>query len=90
MTKEKLIKWFNEKNTVPIYGLQYGHRTQYPIEEDIIEIPSYSLFLSLGKDCFGYVWGWPGPDWNKYKFEDYGKTFSFDKEELIKYWSGHE
>jgi hypothetical protein len=29
-----------------------------------------------------YIWGWPGPDYNFYKFSDYGETWAFTKEEL--------
>lgn len=33
--------------------------------------------LDFGKDGFTYTWGWPGPDFNRYKFDDYGKTWAF-------------
>lgn len=34
--------------------------------------------------CFMYIWGFPGPDYDIFSFEDYGKTWAFTKEELIK------
>lgn len=36
------------------------------------------------EDAFYYIWGWPGPDVNIYKFEDYGKTWAFRKRDFQK------
>ena len=68
-----------------IYGYMYGQRTfNIPLEKDITFIPKDCLQIGKHKDCFIYVWGWPGPDANIYYFKDYGKTWSFCKEDLIK------
>ena len=34
------------------------------------------------KLAFIYAWGWPGPNFNTYYLEDYGKTWAFTEEEL--------
>ena len=34
--------------------------------------------------------GWPGPDCNMYDANNYGKTWTFSKEELLQYWKGIE
>jgi hypothetical protein len=36
----------------------------------------------VNPDCFVYIWGYPGPDGNIYEFKDYGKTWSFNKNDL--------
>ncbi len=66
-----------------IYGYMYGERQiSIPIEEDIIFINTKNLTISKNADCFVYIWGYPGPDGNIYKFNDYGKTWSFNKNDL--------
>lgn len=72
------------KNIGGIYGYMYGKRIpSTPIDKDIIFIEQKQLIIGKNADCFGYIWGYPGPDCNIYKFEDYGKTWSFDKNDLI-------
>lgn len=29
-----------------------------------------------------YIWGWPGPDYNIYSRENYGKDWAFTKQEM--------
>ena len=68
-----------------IYGYMYGQRIKSrPIEEDIIFIPQKDLQIGIHADCFIYIWGWPGPDGNIYEFKDYNRTWSFNKDDLIK------
>ena len=68
-----------------IYGYMYGQRSKnISLKEDITYIPKDCLQTGKYEDCFIYVWGWPGPDANIYYFKDYGKTWSFCKEDLIK------
>lgn len=75
----------NLYNKGGIYGYMYGQRIESrPIEEDIVFISKKYLQIGKHADCFIYVWGWPGPDVNFYEFKDYGKTWSFDKEDLIR------
>ena len=67
-----------------IYGYMYGERMKNsPIEEDIVFIKKRYLQVGKHADCFIFIWGWPGPDGNIYEFKDYGKTWSFNKEDLI-------
>ena len=40
------------------------------------------MMLGKDNDCLIFVWGWPGPDANIYRFEDYGVTWAFTKKEL--------
>lgn len=76
--------YINLKKYNGIYGYMYGERNYYnSIEEDIIFIPQKDLQISKQADCFIYIWGWPGPDANFYKFKDYKKTWSFNKEDLL-------
>lgn len=71
------------KNIGGIYGYMYGKRIpSIPIDKDIIFIEQKQLDIGKSADCFVYIWGYPGPDGNIYKFEDYGKTWSFDKNDL--------
>lgn len=55
---------------------------------DIIQIPKKDLEFFDSKKLrkynpyLIYIWGWPGPDYNIYYFQDYGKTWAFSKEEL--------
>jgi hypothetical protein len=38
--------------------------------------------LKIQNAGFLYMWGWPGPDFNFYRFDDYGKTWAFSRNEL--------
>lgn len=69
-----------------IYGFMYGspyiNTSTGKVKDDIIKIKQSDLKIGKNKDCFIYIWGWPGPDANFYKFKDYGITWSFNKEDL--------
>ncbi len=66
-----------------IYGYMYGERTpSISIDNDIIFIEQKQLTIGKQADCFVYIWGYPGPDGNIYEFKDYGKTWSFNKNDL--------
>lgn len=82
--KDRKPKWESDlENFGGIYGYMYGYRSEnIPLEEDITFIPKDCLQIGKYKDCFIYVWGWPGPDANIYDFKDYGKTWSFNKKDL--------
>lgn len=79
MSKEEIIKWFESSKNDSIVGYMYGNKK---IDERTVEISKDSLQMNINKDAFLYRWGWPGPDVNCYKFEDYGITWAFTKEEL--------
>ena len=90
MDNTKFLDWYYDTRE-PIYGLMYNKRTiSKPIEEDICFINHKELKLSEYKDSFIFIWGWPGPDYNLYKFKDYGVTWAFTKEELINYYKERE
>ena len=71
-----------------IYSLMYGETyiRGKAIEDQIITIKSEELEWSENKKQFIYVWGWPGPDFNLYTLENYGKAWAFSKEELVEFW----
>ena len=62
-----------------IYGQMYGKKE---IDNRIIKINKNKLEPDKNETGFFYVWGWPGPDYNFYSFKDYGKTWSFNLEDL--------
>ena len=91
MTNEKILEWYNTSNpNDKIYGFMYGyptinicrHGTTYQEPDKIISISKLDLKLSKNQDCFIFIWGWPGPDANLYKFKDYGVTWAFSEEIL--------
>ena len=55
-----------------IYGTMYGQRN-----DKIVEFKKTYVEYESGDDSFIYIWGWPGPDYNVYRFADYGKTWAF-------------
>ena len=71
-----------------IYGYMYGkpyilRSTERKIEkipDKIIEIKKKEL--QEGLEGYIFIWGYPGPDYNYYKFSDYGITWAFTEEEL--------
>lgn len=70
------------------YSLMYPDYVKFmPTEKQIVGIKTSFIRWNPNKTLFYYVWGWPGPDCNMYDSENYGKTWSFTKEELIEYWN---
>lgn len=88
---EKIIKKLLSQETKCIYGTMYGGEFirhcgvdgEYNYRDKLIKIDKNKLHI--GKDSMTYVWGWPGPDFNVYKFSDYGKTWAFSREEMQEY-----
>ena len=58
------------------------------LEDNIIEIQTKKLEWSKDKNTFIYIWGWPGPDYNIYTIDNYGKYWAFTKEEIMEAWNG--
>lgn len=48
----------------------------------IIEIETDNLSWSKDEETAYYIWGWPGPDYNIYSRENYGKDWAFAKREM--------
>lgn len=69
-----------------IYGYMYGHpfisTSDGMVKDKIIKIKKSDLIISSKRQTLFYVWGYPGPDYNAYKFSDYGKTWAFTREEI--------
>ena len=60
-----------------MYGGEYGSSEP---NSELVHITSSEVSKTDGSLI--YVWGMPGPDYNRYKPEDYGKTWALTKEEL--------
>ena len=88
--KEEILKWFDSDNSNSIYGYMYGAPYVYSCgieksewrRDKLIEIKKSELRLGVNKDCFVFIWGWPGPDFNIYEFSDYGVTWAFSESEV--------
>ena len=91
MNKEKILELYNDPSINAIYGFMFGRPFLHSVtpqggfwkRDKVIKISKESLKLSKNEDAFFYIWGWPGPDYNKYCFDDYGKTWVFADKELI-------
>ena len=91
MTNEQIIEMYENPNVKSIYGFMYGTPflnccnavlgDHWEIDK-VIKINKKKLRLTKDKKSFIFVWGWPGPDYNVYDFNDYGKTWVFADKEL--------
>lgn len=77
--------WFCSETDSPIYGTLYGEpiKEDYT-EENICKLNNWELSLTKQREGFWYRWGFPGPDITIYNFKDYGITWAFSKQELLK------
>jgi len=64
-----------------IWGTMYGEKCT-DNGAIILEIEKSALSRTKKDDSVYYIWGWPGPDANCYKYSDYGITWAFTPEEL--------
>jgi len=71
---------FTVKQHHYIYAFMYGFREDNP--DHIIKLTADELLFPEDNDSMVYIWGGPGPDYNRYYFKDYGKTWAYEKEEL--------
>ena len=70
-----------------IYSLLYSpNRIHDSLDKQIITINTDCLDCFKDQTGFFYVWGWPGPDYNEYTADTYGKGWAFTKEEIYKAW----
>lgn len=54
------------------YGTMYGRP-----KDEIVYIESRDFNPAINVDGnLTYIWGWPGPDYNVYEYEDYGITWA--------------
>ena len=72
-----------------IFSLMYSPTRVnfHSLEEQIIKIETSELQWSEDEEKFIYIWGWPGPDYNIYSRDTYGKGWAYTKKEIIKEWS---
>lgn len=79
---------YEEVTSYPsFWSLMYPTRVDFcSLEDQLIEIATDGIDWAKDKSCFFYVWGWPGPDYNKYTVENYGKNWAFTKEEILMAW----
>lgn len=72
-----------------IFSLMYSPNRFYDtsLEKQIVKIEVSNLEWSENQETFIYVWGWPGPDFNLYTRETYGKGWAYTKKEIIDAWS---
>lgn len=70
-----------------IYSLLYSpHKTNDPIRKQIVDIATSELRWSIDRKTFFYIWGWPGPDYNTYTEQTYGKGWAFTEDEIVQAW----
>ena len=72
MTKDEIYRKLESIDY--IYGTMYGGRYY---EDKVIKINKKSLHIN--SDNLVFIWGFPGPDYNIYRFKDYGKTWAFNE-----------
>ena len=91
MTDPEIVERFNSPSTTAIYGRMYGQEyiteikiggKKYRNKDKIIKISKGEVTFNIDGRVILFVWGFPGPDYNIYKFDDYGKTWAFDRNEL--------
>lgn len=83
----EIIEMFASDEVRFIYGWRYGapsYKTQNGWHKsEIREMKKEEVDISRKDDGFFYVYGYPGPDYDFYKFTDYGKTWAFTEDELL-------
>ena len=72
--EEKIAK----AKTDGIWGTKYGMDKHN--DTDILHIDPNSLHFD--EDGMVFIWGWPGPDYNLYKYSDYGNTWALMEREI--------
>ena len=90
MDNKQIFEKYESESVKSIFGYMYGmpfidifKNGQLLHEKDrIIEIRKEHLELGANGTSFVYVWGMPGPDYNIYKFSDYGITWAFTPDEI--------
>lgn len=78
--KERIAKEKKQSIYGYMYGNQYCNCSDGKFADTIIEINLNDC--EFGTAGLIYIWGWPGPDYNIYRFEDYGKTWALSVKEI--------
>ena len=75
-----------------IYSLMYSptRASFHTLGYQIIKIEVKDLKFAKDDSCFYYVWGWPGPDFNRYDMLTYGKGWALTREEIFEAWGERE
>ena len=73
MPKDIKLSFESLPDDSTIYCTMYGLSNE---NDKIMNIKKSDIY-AFDDDKFFYVWGWPGPDYNTYRFSDYGKTWAF-------------
>lgn len=90
MDNKTIIEKYESKDVKSIFGYMYGNpyvdvcRNGNTVQQKdrIIEIKKESLHMSRNRDGLIFIFGSPGPDFNHYKFSDYGITWAFTRKEI--------
>lgn len=90
MTKEEIISRFVSNDKDVFYGTMYGGEYRSILTEDgvirekdkAIEIKKTEVEFDPDNGFIIFIWGGPGPDYNVYRFSDYGKTWAFSMDEV--------
>lgn len=90
MVNDSIVERIENNGGAKFFGYMYGEpfHNVFNIPEvevrrdELIEMTCSPEDISNDKSSFWYIWGWPGPDLNEYKFADYGITWAFTKGEV--------
>lgn len=91
MTRSEIYKKFYSPSTTYIYGRMYGNKylltndgngLQIKILDRILKIDKKDIKIGVDGESLIYIWGFPGPDYNVYKFSDYGETWAFEEKDF--------
>ena len=91
MTRNEIYEKLFSPSTTYIYGRMYGNK--YLLTNDkngkivkildrILKLDKKDIKIGADRESLIYIWGFPGPDYNIYKFSDYGETWAFEKEDF--------
>ena len=76
---KSIIEKYESEDVKSIFVYMYG---LHKVDDRIIEIKKESLYMSRNRDGLIFIFGSPGPDFNHYKFSDYGITWAFTRKEI--------
>ena len=61
-----------------LFGRMFGR-----MEDRVVDIGVIDRWIIDDESGFVYIWGAPGPDYNTYRFIDYGRTWAFTPDDFI-------